>query len=101
MGTSETRFESGLLNPPRSSLSSVKVSFCELGSNGKGNKAKNPAKHNYVSKVLVVASRRGFADFSCSSVTLSVRIWSDLKNHDCDSVAEKRFYLATYPHSCQ
>jgi hypothetical protein len=99
MGTSETRFESGLLNPPRSSLSSVKVSFCELGSNGKGNKAKNPAKHNYVSKSLyngiASASRRGFADFSCSNVTLSVRIWSDLKNHDCDSVAEKRF--TTYP----
>jgi hypothetical protein len=34
----------------------VKVSFCELGSNGKGNKAKNPAKHNYVSKVLVVVT---------------------------------------------
>jgi hypothetical protein len=32
----------------------VKVSFCELGSNGKGNKAKNPAKHNYVIKVPVV-----------------------------------------------
>jgi hypothetical protein len=80
----------------------VKVSLCGLGSNGKGNKAKNLAKHNYVSKVPVVvyygiasASRRGFNDFSCRNVTLSVRIWSDLKNHDCGLVAEKRF--TTYP----
>jgi hypothetical protein len=75
----------------------VKVFLCELGSNGKDNKAKNPAKHNYVSKVLWLyngiasASRRGFDDFSGRSVTLSVRIWSDLKNHDCGLVAEQRF----------
>jgi hypothetical protein len=40
---------------------------------------------------IASASRRGFDDFSCSNVTLSVRIWSDLKNHDCDLVAEKPF----------
>jgi hypothetical protein len=40
---------------------------------------------------IASASRRGFDDFSCSNVTLSVQIWSDLKNHDCGLVAEKRF----------
>jgi hypothetical protein len=49
-----SRTANSLLNPPHSSLLSGKVSFCELGSDGKGNKAKNPAKHNHVSHVLVV-----------------------------------------------